>query len=63
MKVKCPQCKTQIEYSEDNVFRPFCSKRCKLVDLGEWASESYRAPSEEPISEEDLLEAYKKQQD
>ena len=30
-----------------NPFRPFCSERCKLIDLGQWASESYRVPVEE----------------
>ena len=37
-KVKCPQCKTPVKWSEDNSFRPFCSKRCQLLDLGAWAS-------------------------
>lgn len=38
MKVKCPTCEKEIEYSKDNPYRPFCSERCKLIDLGEWAS-------------------------
>jgi len=42
--VACPQCGTLVEYSTENPFRPFCSKRCKMIDLGEWASESYRIP-------------------
>ncbi len=42
--VTCPQCKELVEYSTDNKFRPFCSERCKLIDLGEWATESYRIP-------------------
>lgn len=63
MKTKCPQCKIETIYSEENPFRPFCSKRCKLIDLGEWASESYTLPSEEPLSEDELLEAYKKQEE
>ena len=41
MKVKCPICKKETEW-EENEFRPFCSERCKLIDLGKWASEEYR---------------------
>jgi len=44
MKVKCPTCQQSVEYSSDNAFRPFCSDRCKLIDLGEWASEGYKVP-------------------
>ncbi len=42
MKLKCPTCQKAIEYSKENTFRPFCSERCKLIDLGEWASEGHR---------------------
>ncbi|MEZ0232164.1 MAG: DNA gyrase inhibitor YacG [Methylophilaceae bacterium] len=52
--VTCPQCKALVEFSSDNPYRPFCSKRCKMIDLGEWASESYTIP--EAIKPEDLLE-------
>ncbi|MDO4907694.1 DNA gyrase inhibitor YacG [Neisseria sp.] len=41
MWVKCPTCRTLTEWSAGNVFRPFCSRRCKLVDLGAWANEDY----------------------
>ncbi len=41
MIVKCPTCGKDVEWIEANVFRPFCSERCKLIDLGEWASDSY----------------------
>ena len=34
-------------YSLDNPFRPFCSERCKMIDLGQWANEVYRVPVEE----------------
>jgi endogenous inhibitor of DNA gyrase (YacG/DUF329 family) len=44
MKVSCPICRKEIDW-EDNPFRPFCSERCKLVDLGRWATEAYRIPS------------------
>lgn len=45
--VRCPQCGAESEWSPANTFRPFCSERCKLIDLGAWASESYRVPVEE----------------
>jgi len=42
--VSCPTCKRIIEYSSDNKWRPFCSERCKLIDLGEWAAEKNAIP-------------------
>lgn len=44
IKVKCPTCGKALEWSEKNPFRPFCSHRCKLIDLGEWASENRAIP-------------------
>lgn len=46
MQVRCPQCRKETKYSEDNPNRPFCSERCKLIDLGAWASEDYAIPGE-----------------
>lgn len=46
--VVCPQCGTKVEWTAASKFRPFCSKRCKLIDLGEWAAERYRIPGVEP---------------
>lgn len=45
--VRCPQCGGASEWSTDNPFRPFCSERCKLIDLGAWANESYKVPVQE----------------
>lgn len=45
--VRCPQCGGESLWSADNRFRPFCSQRCKLIDLGAWASEAYRVAAEE----------------
>jgi len=42
--VACPHCGTGIEWSPENRFRPFCSERCKMIDLGAWATERYRVP-------------------
>lgn len=44
--VPCPACRQPTEYSEHNRWRPFCSERCRSVDLGAWASESFRVPAE-----------------
>ncbi len=44
-KITCPICKKKIAW-DDNLFRPFCSERCRLLDLGKWASEDYRIPGE-----------------
>ncbi len=41
MKIKCPICRKKTEW-KGNPFRPFCSERCKLIDLGKWAFEEYR---------------------
>jgi endogenous inhibitor of DNA gyrase (YacG/DUF329 family) len=46
-KVTCPQCGKGVDWSTSNPFRPFCSERCKLIDLGQWATENYRIPVEE----------------
>ncbi|MCX7627973.1 MAG: DNA gyrase inhibitor YacG [Methylophilaceae bacterium] len=53
-KVACPTCGTLTEYSTCNPWRPFCSERCKLIDLGQWANENYRIPeNEQPVSSHD----------
>ncbi len=42
--VACPACGKPAAFAPSNPWRPFCSERCKLTDLGGWASESYRIP-------------------
>ena len=42
--VNCPHCGMTVEWTPENFYRPFCSERCKLIDLGAWAAESYRVP-------------------
>ena len=44
MEVKCPRCGEPAKFSEENPFRPFCSERCKLIDLGAWAEGKYTIP-------------------
>ena len=43
-KVPCPACGGPAAFEPFNPYRPFCSERCRLLDLGSWASESYRIP-------------------
>ena len=52
--VSCPTCAIAVEWTPDNRFRPFCSERCRLIDLGQWANEGYRIPDPgKPEPEED----------
>lgn len=51
--VSCPQCGNQVQWDPGNPYRPFCSERCKLIDLGAWATESYRIPVAEHKDEPD----------
>ena len=46
--VRCPACGQDSIYAPSNPYRPFCSARCKGIDLGAWASESFRMESEAP---------------
>ncbi len=45
--VNCPQCGKEVVWSSANRYRPFCSERCKLIDLGKWAKEEYRVEQRE----------------
>ena len=48
--VACPTCGEKFKYS-DSEFRPFCSERCQLIDLGHWLEGDYAIPAEEKIDE------------
>ena len=53
-QVPCPRCGALSVFAPENQWRPFCSERCRMIDLGKWASESYRVPLEEqPEDSED----------
>ena len=43
--IRCPICNKETQW-DGNQFRPFCSERCSLIDLGKWASEEYRIAGE-----------------
>lgn len=53
-RMKCPTCSRQVEWV-GNLFRPFCSERCKLIDLDKWVSEEYRVPGQ-PVPSEQTVE-------
>lgn len=46
--VSCPTCRKPVAWTEQNPYRPFCSARCRQIDLGAWASEAYRVPTSPP---------------
>ncbi|MES2127602.1 MAG: DNA gyrase inhibitor YacG [Pseudomonadota bacterium] len=49
--VACPTCSKKVEWSDKNPYRPFCSERCKQIDLGAWAEEKYIIPGGTPNDE------------
>jgi len=51
--VDCPTCGKKVEWKESNQYRPFCSLRCKQIDLGAWAEEKYVIPAATPPKESD----------
>ena len=56
--VACPQCGKEVIWNKEaSPYRPFCSERCKLIDLGQWASENYSVPvdvqSDDELTDDD----------
>lgn len=49
--VKCPTCQRAVTWTAEQLFKPFCSERCKLIDLGEWAMEEKRIAGESLLPE------------
>lgn len=45
--MRCPSCRKAITSESDRKWLPFCSERCKLIDLGDWLNEEHRIPSDE----------------
>ncbi len=66
--INCPNCEKKVSIDSSNEYRPFCSKKCKLIDLGEWANEEKKISSDlgewaneekkisRPIQSEDFYE-------
>lgn len=49
--VNCPTCAAKVRWLPESPYRPFCSKRCQLIDLGEWAAEEKRIPGNPEFTE------------
>lgn len=60
LKVSCPHCQKSVIWQTESSYRPFCSKRCQLIDLGEWAEENHKISQPvqgEAILTEEMLDA------
>ena len=51
LEVDCPNCKKKFNYYSSE-FRPFCTEKCRLIDLGQWLTESYSVKAEKVTEEE-----------
>jgi endogenous inhibitor of DNA gyrase (YacG/DUF329 family) len=49
--VKCPTCRRAVPWTAEQLFKPFCSERCRLIDLGEWVMEEKRIAGESLLPE------------
>ncbi|WP_407946925.1 DNA gyrase inhibitor YacG [Oxalobacter paeniformigenes] len=54
--VKCPVCGKDVEWKDTSLYRPFCSERCKQIDLGAWAEEKYKVPVVEDEDDGDSVQ-------
>jgi endogenous inhibitor of DNA gyrase (YacG/DUF329 family) len=54
-EIPCPRCRRPTTWV-DNDNRPFCSERCRLLDLGAWVEESYRIPDSTPLSDDEKID-------
>ena len=54
--VRCPRCGGDSVYAPSNRYRPFCSERCKQIDLGAWANEDFKvaSPEQDPLPDHNL---------
>ena len=52
--VRCPTCGGDSIFAPSNPWRPFCCERCRQIDLGAWASESFRMPASPPLEDQDV---------
>lgn len=54
LTVRCPTCKKVVAWNDAEPFKPFCSQRCKLIDLGDWATEAHKIPGQSYSDETEL---------
>lgn len=59
LEVNCPTCQALVEWSELSIYKPFCSERCRLIDLGEWASENHSIAGETVILPDEEIDYLK----
>jgi endogenous inhibitor of DNA gyrase (YacG/DUF329 family) len=52
--VRCPTCGGDSVFEPSNKWRPFCCERCRQIDLGAWASESFSLPANPPVEDDEL---------
>ena len=55
-KINCPQCRSVTYWTEGNKFKPFCSRRCQLIDLGAWATERHKISGEIFITTDETID-------
>ena len=63
LKIKCPGCSKIHDYYQSKPWSPFCSERCKIIDLGAWAGEEHRIKGETLVDTTQELETDRKQQE
>jgi len=54
--IACPTCKKSLRWQDCGKYRPFCSQRCQLIDLGEWANENHAIPGETVDAKDEPLQ-------
>jgi len=60
LKVDCPTCDKAVAWQSESEFRPFCSKRCQMLDLGDWADENHKISQpmqKDVVLNEEMLDA------
>ena len=55
MIVACPTCGASVAFDAASPWRPFCSERCRLIDLGEWFGEERRIPGASAFPEDGTI--------
>jgi len=53
-EVNCPNCQKTVAWTNESRWKPFCSERCKLIDLGEWFDETNRISDKQESAQEYL---------
>ena len=56
LTIKCPRCGIKHDYYQSKPWSPFCSERCKLIDLGAWAGEEHRIKGKSTRTKNNLLQ-------